>query len=54
MNTTRSGQAATNINTWKYAELMEFLLPYMKNRNRSTNLNTTNTQSPATPETPEV
>ncbi|CAF4896939.1 unnamed protein product [Pieris macdunnoughi] len=49
-----SGQAATNINTWRYAELMEFLLPYMKNRSRSTNLNSTNTQSSATPETSEV
>lgn len=50
MKTTRSGQAATNINTWRYAEVMEFLLPYMKNRSRSTNLSSTNTQSSETSE----
>lgn len=51
MKTTRSGQAATNIfNTWRYAEVMEFLLPYMKNRSRSTNLSSTNTQSSETRE----
>lgn len=51
MKATRSGQAATNLNTWRYAELMEFLLPYMKNRSRSTNLNSTDIRSSATPET---
>lgn len=51
MKATRSGQAAINVNTWRYAELMEFLLPYMKNRSRSTNLNSTDIRSSATPET---
>lgn len=51
MKATRSGQAATNLNTWRYAELMEFLLPYMKNRSRSTNLNSLDIRSSATPET---
>lgn len=32
-----SGQAATPTNTWKYATLLEFLLPYMKNRKRTGN-----------------
>lgn len=54
MKTTRSGQAATNSNTWKYAEVMEFLLPYMKNRSRSTNFNSTNTQLWNIPESPEM
>jgi len=34
----KSGQAASTENTWKYARIMEFLIPYMKNRDRSTNL----------------
>ncbi|XP_046970848.1 uncharacterized protein LOC124537930 [Vanessa cardui] len=34
-----SGQAASPTNTWKYASLLEFLLPYMKNRPRSGNVN---------------
>lgn len=37
----KTGQAATNTNKWKYAEIMEFLLPYMKNRERSTNMTST-------------
>ncbi|XP_039763793.1 uncharacterized protein LOC120636398 [Pararge aegeria] len=38
----KTGQAASSVNTWKYAQIMEFLIPYMKNRERSTNL--TNSQ----------
>lgn len=32
-----TGQAATSINPWKYEKIMEFILPYMSNRPRSTN-----------------
>lgn len=32
-----TGQAATSINPWKYEKIMEFILPYMANRPRSTN-----------------
>lgn len=33
----RTEQAATSINPWKYEKMMEFILPYMSNRPRSTN-----------------
>lgn len=39
MKTCTSGQAAPPKNNWKYANLLEFLLPYMKNRPRSGNAN---------------
>lgn len=54
MKTTTSGQAAKNSNTWKYAEVMEFLLPYMKKRTKSTNLNSEKKLSPEIPETPAL
>lgn len=38
----KTGQAAPAINNWKYAQIMDFLLPFMKNRKVSTNL--TNSQ----------
>lgn len=41
MKSFTSGQAAPLINVWKYASLLEFLLPYMKNRTRSGNINVT-------------
>lgn len=46
----RSGQAASTENTWKYAQLMEFLLPHMKNRPTSGNYN----QSTGLPNTESI
>lgn len=37
---TTTGQAASSKNLWKYEKFMEFLLPSMQNRSRSTNVNT--------------
>lgn len=37
---TTTGQAANSKNLWKYEKFMEFLLPTMQNRSRSTNVNT--------------
>ncbi|KAH9628691.1 hypothetical protein HF086_008632 [Spodoptera exigua] len=37
VKSSRSGQAVSTENTWKYAQLMEFLLPHMKNRPTSGN-----------------
>ncbi|XP_048484041.1 uncharacterized protein LOC125490065 [Plutella xylostella] len=36
-NSTRSGQAAKQITKWKYQKIMEFLLPFMQNRKRTSN-----------------
>lgn len=36
-NATRSGQSGKQIREWKYEKVMEFLIPYMTNRNRTTN-----------------
>lgn len=36
-NATRSGQARKQRKEWKYQKAMSFLLPYMSNRDRSTN-----------------
>ncbi|KOB67404.1 Bm8 interacting protein 2d-2 [Operophtera brumata] len=38
MKASTSGQAASPANNWKYAELLEFLLPHMKNRKRTGNV----------------
>lgn len=44
-NATRSGQATKQTREWKYEKIMEFLLPYMTNRERSTNFNSPIIQS---------
>lgn len=42
------------MNNWKYAQIMEFLIPYMKNRERSSNLkNVQHTQNTNTGQTIE-
>ncbi|XP_072933169.1 uncharacterized protein [Epargyreus clarus] len=38
MKASTSGQAASPTNNWKYAELLEFLLPHMKNHKRTDNV----------------
>ncbi|XP_061717524.1 uncharacterized protein LOC133525239 [Cydia pomonella] len=38
INKTKSGQASKNVKPWKYMSHMEFLLPYMTNTERETNV----------------
>ncbi|XP_026737168.1 uncharacterized protein LOC113500538 [Trichoplusia ni] len=40
-----SGSDSVIINKWKYAEIMEFLLPYMKTRKRRRNLTTSSDEN---------
>ncbi|CAG9793238.1 unnamed protein product [Diatraea saccharalis] len=42
MKASTSGQAASPTNNWKYAELLEFILPHMKNLKRTGNVSINN------------